>query len=121
MAISWKEMNELQPRVMKLLYNSIEKDRLSHAYLFEGKKGTGKLDAALLLAKSFFCLEDGAEPCENCRNCKRIESGNHPDLHLVQPDGLSIKRHKFKRCKKSFLRQGLNRIKSCILFLTQIK
>lgn len=44
MAISWKEMNELQPRVMKLLYNSIEKDRLSHAYLFEGKKGTGKLD-----------------------------------------------------------------------------
>lgn len=65
MAISWKEMNELQPRVMKLLYNSIEKDRLSHAYLFEGKKGTGKLDAALLLAKSFFCLEGGAEPCES--------------------------------------------------------
>lgn len=54
MAISWKEMNELQPRVMKLLYNSIEKDRLSHAYLFEGKKGTGKLDAALLLAKASF-------------------------------------------------------------------
>lgn len=107
MAISWKEMNELQPRVMKLLYNSIEKDRLSHAYLFEGKKGTGKLDAALLLAKSFFCLEDGAEPCENCRNCKRIESGNHPDLHLVQPDGLSIKKAQIQALQEEFSKTGL--------------
>ncbi len=107
MAISWKEMNELQPRVMKLLYNSIEKDRLSHAYLFEGKKGTGKLDAALLLAKSFFCLEDGAEPCESCRNCKRIESGNHPDLHLVQPDGLSIKKAQIQALQEEFSKTGL--------------
>ncbi|KAF1678510.1 MULTISPECIES: DNA polymerase III subunit delta' [Bacillus] len=107
MAISWKEMNELQPRVMKLLYNSIEKDRLSHAYLFEGKKGTGKLDAALLLAKSFFCLEDGAEPCERCRNCKRIESGNHPDLHLVQPDGLSIKKAQIQALQEEFSKTGL--------------
>ena len=37
MAISWKEMTG-QPRVMRLLHNSIEKKRLSHAYLFEGKK-----------------------------------------------------------------------------------
>lgn len=65
MAISWKEMNELQPRVMKLLYNSIEKDRLSHAYLFEGKKEQASLMPRPLLAKSFFCLEDGAEPCES--------------------------------------------------------
>lgn len=56
MAITWKEMTEQQPRVMRLLHNSIDKDRLSHAYLFEGRKGTGKLDAALLLAKSFFAL-----------------------------------------------------------------
>ncbi len=54
MAISWKEMTELQPRVMKLLYNSIEKDRLSHAYLFEGKKEQESLIFAMLLAKSFF-------------------------------------------------------------------
>lgn len=121
MAISWKEMNELQPRVMKLLYNSIEKDRLSHAYLFEGKKGTGKLDAALLLAKSFFCLEDGAEPCESCRNCKRIESGTILISILFSLMAYQSKRRKFKRSKKSFLRQDLNRIKSCILFRTQIK
>lgn len=54
MAISWDDMNDLQPRVMRLIFNSIDKDRLAHAYLFEGKKGTGKLDAAMLLAKSFF-------------------------------------------------------------------
>ncbi|WP_340640083.1 DNA polymerase III subunit delta' [Bacillus atrophaeus] len=107
MAITWKEMTEQQPRVMRLLHNSIDKDRLSHAYLFEGRKGTGKLDAALLLAKSFFCLEDGAEPCENCRNCKRIESGNHPDLHVVHPDGLSIKKAQIQALQEEFSKTGL--------------
>lgn len=53
MAISWKEMNELQPRVMKLLYNSIEKDRLSHAYLFEGKKEQASLMPRCFLRKAF--------------------------------------------------------------------
>lgn len=38
MAISWDDMNDLQPRVMRLIFNSIDKDRLAHAYLFEGKK-----------------------------------------------------------------------------------
>lgn len=54
MAISWKEMNELQPRVMKLLYNSIEKDRLSHAYLFEGKKEQASLMPRCFLQKASF-------------------------------------------------------------------
>ena len=115
MATTWTEMQKLQPRVMKLLQNSIERNRLAHAYLFEGRKGTGKLDAATLLAKAF-CLEDGAEPCESCRNCQRIESGNHPDVHVVHPDGLSIKRDKSRRFRKSFLRPVWNRIKAVYYF-----
>lgn len=120
MAISWKEMNELQPRVMKLLYNSIEKDRLSHAYLFEGKKEQASLMPRCFLQK-LLCLEGGAEPCESCRNCKRIESGNHPDLHLVQPDGLSIKKAQIQALQEEFSKTGLESHKSCILFRTQIK
>ncbi|OVE62162.1 DNA polymerase III subunit delta', partial [Chryseobacterium mucoviscidosis] len=73
----------------------------------EGRKGTGKLDAATLLAKSFFCLEDGAEPCESCRNCQRIESGNHPDVHVVHPDGLSIKKGQIQALQEEFSKTGL--------------
>ncbi|MEC1345094.1 DNA polymerase III subunit delta' [Bacillus haynesii] len=107
MATTWTEMQKLQPRVMKLLQNSIERNRLAHAYLFEGRKGTGKLDAATLLAKSFFCLEEGAEPCESCRNCQRIESGNHPDVHVVHPDGLSIKKGQIQALQEEFSKTGL--------------
>ncbi|MDM5296634.1 DNA polymerase III subunit delta' [Bacillus pumilus] len=107
MAISWDDMNELQPRVMRLIFNSIDKDRLAHAYLFEGRKGTGKLDAAMLLAKSFFCLEAGVIPCESCQNCKRIQSGNHPDLHLVQPDGQSIKKAQVQALQEEFTKTGV--------------
>lgn len=117
MAISWKEMTEQQPRVMRLLHNSIEKKRLSHAYLFEGKKGTGKLDAALLLAKSFFCLEAGTEPCGECRNCKRIASGNHPDLHVVQPDGLSIKKAQIQSLQEEFSKTGLESHKKTVHYI----
>ncbi|NPC94926.1 DNA polymerase III subunit delta' [Bacillus sp. WMMC1349] len=107
MAITWKEMQALQPKVMRLLQNSIERNRLAHAYLFEGRKGTGKLDAAFLLAKSFFCLHQKSEPCESCRNCQRITSGNHPDVHAVFPDGLSIKKGQIQSLQEEFAKTGL--------------
>ena len=87
----------------KMLMNSIAKERISHAYLLEGGKGTGKFATAIQMAKSFLCSErNGVEPCHVCTNCKRIDSGNHPNLHIVKPDGLSIKSSKFMIYKKSF-------------------
>ena len=90
----------------KMLMNSIAKERISHAYLLEGGKGTGKFATAIQMAKSFLCSErNGVEPCHVCTNCKRIDSGNHPNLHIVKPDGLSIKSSKFMIYKKSFQKQ----------------
>ena len=67
---------------------------MSHAYIFEGEKGSGKQDISKTFAKSLLCeaLTAGYKPCEQCRNCKRISSGNHPDVHLIERDGLSIKK-----------------------------
>lgn len=121
MAISWKEMTELQPRVMKLLYNSIEKDRLSHAYLFEGKKGTGKLEAAMLLAKSFFVWKTKQSLVRTAEIVSGLSRGTTLISIWSSLMGYRLKRRKFKRCKKSFLKQGLNRIKSCTSYPMQIK
>ena len=108
MAKSWQDLASYQPRVIKLLANSIQKQRLAHAYLFEGKKGTGKKDIGILLAKSFFCenLQDYM-PCESCKNCKRIQSGNHPDVHIVEPDGLSIKKGQIQALQEEFSKSGV--------------
>jgi DNA polymerase-3 subunit delta' len=108
MAKNWQDLASYQPRVIKLLANSIQKQRLAHAYLFEGKKGTGKKDIGILLAKSFFCenLQD-YKPCESCKNCKRIQSGNHPDVHIVEPDGLSIKKGQIQALQEEFSKSGV--------------
>jgi len=107
--ISWNELEEYQPRVLKIFQNTIRKNRLTHAYLFEGKKGTGKKDAALLLARSYFCedLMDGYKPCEQCKNCKRIQTGNHPDVHFIEPDGMSIKKWQIQALQEEFAKTGV--------------
>jgi DNA polymerase-3 subunit delta' len=109
LAKTWDELEELQPMVLKMLKNSIKKDRMTHAYLFEGMKGTGKRETGLLLARSLFCLSpiDGYRPCDQCINCKRIDSGNHPDIHIVEPDGQSIKKQQISLLQHEFSKTGV--------------
>ncbi|MGM0904621.1 MAG: DNA polymerase III subunit delta' [Bacillota bacterium] len=109
MTKTWEELEQLQPIVLKMLKNSLLKDRVAHAYLFEGMRGTGKTDIGFLLAKSVFCHEptDGYQPCEACSNCKRINHGNHPDIHLVEPDGLSIKKAQIHALQEEFAKTGV--------------
>ncbi|MBB6455225.1 DNA polymerase-3 subunit delta' [Salirhabdus euzebyi] len=105
---TWSELNTLQPIVTKMLTNGIEKERIAHAYLFQGSRGTGKKEASILVAKSFFCPnQTEVEPCHVCRECKRIDSGNHPDLHWVKPDGASIKKEQIAHLQKEFTYTGL--------------
>lgn len=58
-------------------------------------------------SEELFCLEAGVKPCESCQNCKRIQSGNHPDLHLVQPDGQSIKKAQVQALQEEFTKAGV--------------
>ncbi|MDF2608099.1 MAG: polymerase subunit delta [Bacillales bacterium] len=105
----WEQFNSIQPNATTLLVNSMSKDRIAHAYLFEGGKGTGKLKIGTLFAKAYFCLNriELFSPCEECSNCKRIESGNHPDFHIIHPDGQSIKKDQIKQLKAEFNKTGV--------------
>lgn len=77
-----------------------------HIYLLESREQAKEI--ALQLTKSYFCRErTGAEPCNQCADCKRIEKGNHPDVHMVEPDGASIKKHQVEFLQKEFNYRGM--------------
>jgi DNA polymerase-3 subunit delta' len=106
---SWEELEKIQPVALKMIKNSIKKNRLAHAYLFEGMRGTGKKETGIVVAKSLFCQSpiDGYIPCEECNNCQRINHGNHPDIHIVEPDGLSIKKQQIQLLQEEFSKTGV--------------
>lgn len=105
---TWDEVAHVQPLAGKIITNSIKKNRMSHAYLLQGGRGTGKEAIALLIAKSLFCENpQGVEPCLSCSICRRIASGNHPDVHWLEPDGQSIKIDQIRHLQKEFTYSGL--------------
>lgn len=105
--------------MLKMLKNSLVKNRVAHAYLLEGIRGTGKREIALLLTKSLFCeaIIDEYMPCEECSNCRRINHGNHPDVHLVEPEGLSIKVDQIRHLQVEFSKKGLESLKKVYLLV----
>jgi DNA polymerase III subunit delta' len=113
---TWNDLSQIQSNVAKMLTNSITKNRLAHAYLFEGGRGTGKVEASQLVAKTLFCKKKNAmDPCGVCVDCKRIDSGNHPDVHIVQPDGQSIKIQQIRDLQKEFSYTGVESKKKMYL------
>lgn len=69
--------------VKEHLIEGIRNKHLSHAYIFEGDDGVGKLLTACTFAAALQCREGGAEPCGKCISCLQMESGNQPDVTLV--------------------------------------
>jgi DNA polymerase-3 subunit delta' len=66
------------------LARSLEKDMLSHAYLFVGPPQVGKMTLALNLAQGVNCLGSPASrPCGECNQCRRIAAGQHPDVQVI--------------------------------------
>lgn len=109
MTHTWDLLEKRQPVAMRMLKNMLQKQRIAHAYLFEGEKGTGKRDVALLFAKAIFCehVIDGYKPCESCLSCRRIDNQNNPDLHIIEPDGASIKIEQIRNLQQEFSKKAV--------------
>ncbi len=68
-----------QRHIVQTLRNAIEKNRIAHAYLFCGPRGTGKTSIAKIFARTLNCTHKNP-PCMECENCKLSLSGSHPDI-----------------------------------------
>lgn len=77
-----------QDVIIKTLNNAIEKNKISHAYLFTGPRGTGKTSAAKIFAKTINCknLADGI-PCEKCECCQQFN--NNQNIDIIEIDAAS--------------------------------
>ena len=69
-----------QQHIVKTLKNALATGKIAHAYLFAGPRGTGKTTMAKLLAKALNCEGGIGHQCNECKNCKSIIDGSHPDV-----------------------------------------
>src|ERR1051325_9968022 len=80
-----------QEYALSLLQKALGSTRLGHAYLFYGPSGVGKRLTALQFAKVLSCHGAAVDACDKCTSCHKIDTGNHPDVVVINPEGTSIR------------------------------
>jgi len=76
-------------RQKNILRRALKNKRVAHAYLFEGPDGVGKRLVALALARALLCQT--RQGCGDCAPCRKVDHNNHPDIHLLDAEGATIK------------------------------
>lgn len=69
-----------QQHIVKTLQNAVKQNKIAHAYLFCGPRGTGKTSIAKIFAKAINCENLDNKPCLECSNCLAVQDGSHPDI-----------------------------------------
>lgn len=96
-----------QARVMEQLSASFKNERIGHAYVFDGERGTGKEETALFFSRLLLCQNPTKNvPCETCGTCRRILSGNHPNITLIRPDGQNIRKEQMSELIVQMTKKG---------------
>lgn len=79
--------------IIQYIQDAVQQNKVSHAYILNGQRGSGKKMLAKLFATTLQCETEESEPCNECRSCIQANSGNHPDIITVKhekPGSISV-------------------------------
>lgn len=79
--------------IINYIRSAVTENKVSHAYILNGERGSGKKMLASLFATTLLCEKQGPDPCNECHSCRQAESGNHPDIIRVtheKPNTISV-------------------------------
>lgn len=92
-----------------IMYNTIKKEKYSHAYLIETNGSHEGMNVALAFAKALLCPKKNTtkENCEECNLCQTIDSGNAIEVKIINADGLWIKKDQINDLQQEFSRKAI--------------
>ena len=98
-----------QPIAYQILKNAIINDKCSHAYLIETGGFYDTFNFVMSFVKSLLCPKTKLtkDNCGNCHQCEVIDSGNFPEIEIIEPDGLWIKKEQLQNLQKEFNTKAL--------------
>ena len=96
-------------QIVEQLQHTVASDRIAGAYLFVGPVGVGKETVARYFAQLIFCQQDAQPPtvCGTCLACRKVDSGNHPDLQFIRPEGSLLKIGQIRELQKQIIYEPL--------------
>ena len=96
-------------QIIEQLEHTVASDRIAGAYLFVGPSGVGKETVARYFAQLIFCQQETQPPtaCGTCLACRKMDSGNHPDLQIIRPDGSTLKIGQIRELQKQIIYEPL--------------
>jgi DNA polymerase III delta' subunit len=96
-----------QDQPKRILASAVQSNRLAHAYILAGPNGSGRLTAALDLAKARICTEVENGFCGQCRQCRQIDGLTHPDVRITLPGMKTTKPEDFADLFKARSEDGI--------------
>ena len=105
-------------QIVEQLQRTVASERIAGAYLFVGPTGIGKETVARYFAQLIFCQQEAQPPgsppvtgkgpvCGTCLACRKVDSGNHPDLQFIRPEGSLLKIGQIRELQKQIIYQPL--------------
>ncbi len=103
------EYQKKQPIIYKILKNAVNKDKPSHAYLFETNGFYDSYNLIMAFAKALLCPNKytNEEKCQNCHQCHVIDHGNFPEIKTIKPEGLWIKKEELQSLQAEFSKKAI--------------
>ena len=105
-----------QDKALRILFGTLSRDRVPSAMLFSGDMGIGKRLAAVNFAKAVNCLDPVEyDCCDKCVQCRKMDSGQHPDVTSVIPEGDEIKIDTIRKIEEAFSFRALEGRKKVVI------